>query len=93
MTVVGELIGFEKEQLAARIDYLQQSLEIKHLKNVKAKHLSGGSKRKLSIALSLIDEPEILLVDEPTCGLDPISRRNFCMFLRTLQNTSTLFIS
>jgi len=43
MTVVGELIGIQKEHLEPRIDYLQQSLEIKHLKNVQAKNLSGGS--------------------------------------------------
>jgi ABC-2 type transport system ATP-binding protein len=94
MRIVGELSGLNnKELLENRIDTLYTALDIKHLKNIRAKDLSGGSKRKLCIAMALIYEPEILLLDEPTCGLDPISRRNFCIFLRTLENTSTLFIS
>jgi len=93
MIVVSELSGLAKNTLPAKLDALYDALDIKHLRDVLAKNLSGGSKRKLCIALALIYEPEILLLDEPTCGLDPISRRNFCMFLRTLQNTSTIFIS
>ena len=93
MIVVGELSGLDKLVLDSKISALNEALDIGHLKNVLAKNLSGGSKRKLCIALALIYEPEILLLDEPTCGLDPISRRNFCIFLRTLQNTATIFIS
>ena len=84
MTLVGDLCGYKKEDLDSRIDALYTALDIRHLKDIKAKYLSGGSKRKLCIALALLYEPEILLLDEPTCGLDPISKRNFCFLLKNL---------
>ncbi|MFQ5667516.1 MAG: ABC transporter ATP-binding protein [Candidatus Binatia bacterium] len=58
------------------------------------RNLSGGMKQKLSLAACLVHEPQILLLDEPTIGVDPISRRDFWLILYDLlQAGSTIFLS
>jgi ABC-2 type transport system ATP-binding protein len=49
-----------------------------------AEHLSGGMKKKLALACTLIHRPELLLLDEPTTGVDPVSRRDFWLILADL---------
>jgi ABC-2 type transport system ATP-binding protein len=59
-----------------------------------ADKLSGGMKQKLALACSLIHKPEILLLDEPTTGVDPVSRRDFWKILSQLQNEGiTIFMT
>lgn len=59
-----------------------------------ARNLSGGMKQKLSLSACLIHEPRILLLDEPTIGVDPISRRDFWLILYDLlQEGTTIFLS
>ncbi len=48
--------------------------------------LSGGNRRKLSIAMALIGKPPIIFLDEPSNGLDPVSRKNLYKYLRSLAN-------
>jgi ABC-2 type transport system ATP-binding protein len=63
--------------------------------NKKVEHLSGGTKVKLSLALAMAHQPELLILDEPTAGLDAIARREFLDIVRNLshQNEVTLFFS
>ena len=59
-----------------------------------AEKLSGGMKQKLALACSLIHKPEILFLDEPTTGVDPVSRRDFWKILSDLQKEGiTIFMS
>ena len=58
----------------------------------KVNELSGGNKRKLSIALALLANPDILIFDEPTSGLDPISRRNIWKILEDIKKTNSTVI-
>ena len=54
--------------------------------------MSGGNKRKLSIALALLGHPDILIFDEPTSGLDPLSRRNIWKILESIKKTKSTII-
>jgi ATP-binding cassette, subfamily A (ABC1), member 3 len=58
--------------------------------NVRAGNLSGGNKRKLTCALTLLVSPYIEFLDEPTTGVDPVSRRSLFRMIKQLQNSSIL---
>jgi len=55
----------------------------------RGKHLSGGQRRRLDVALGVIGRPELLLLDEPTTGFDPVARRQFWTLVRTLAGEGT----
>lgn len=67
-----------------RIDRLLKVANLEHFKRRKAQDLSGGMKQKLGLICVLIHSPEILLLDEPTTGIDPLSRRDFWIILYEL---------
>jgi lipooligosaccharide transport system ATP-binding protein len=71
--------------LARRIDELVELLELRSHLAVKVKHLSGGFKRRLAIALSLLNRPALLVLDEPTTGLDPAVRQSIWSRVRGLR--------
>jgi len=67
-----------------RREELLEFTRLKPFRNRPAEKLSGGMKQKLALACSLIHKPEILFLDEPTTGVDPISRRDFWKILSSL---------
>jgi ABC-2 type transport system ATP-binding protein len=74
---MGELRRLSREQIEARGDRYLSMFGMERFKDRLAGRLSGGMKQKLSLACALIIEPKILLLDEPTTGVDPVSRREF----------------
>jgi lipooligosaccharide transport system ATP-binding protein len=74
LTVYGRYFGLSRDECASRADELLSFVQLTEKANGKVEELSGGMKRRLSIARSLINSPDILLLDEPTTGLDPQAR-------------------
>ena len=67
-----------------------QKVNLLAFKRMRAKHLSGGMKRKLSILLAFIGESRTVILDEPTSGVDPFARRQIWDFLSTLKDGSLI---
>ena len=65
-------------------------MELTEFLNVKAKNLSGGNKRKLSCAMTLMINPHAEFLDEPTTGVDPVSRRSLFKLIRSLKKSAVL---
>jgi len=84
LTFFAELYDAPLSEMAERMERLLTFAGLTDFKERRAVHLSGGMQKKLALACTLIHEPEILLLDEPTTGVDPISRREFWDILTQL---------
>ena len=85
--------NFEKEKIKTKIDELSAQFNLDGVMKRKAGKLSGGYQRKLSIALALICEPEILFLDEPTLGLDVLARSDLWDIIRSLKGKITIILT
>jgi lipooligosaccharide transport system ATP-binding protein len=70
----GRFFGLSRKFLKGKVEELLEFAQLTEKRNSKAEELSGGMKRRLTIARGLVNEPEILMLDEPTTGLDPQAR-------------------
>ncbi len=85
--------GFTKDKKSEKIGELLNIMSLEDIKNKKAGKLSGGLKRRLSIAMALISEPEILFLDEPTLGLDVLIRSDLWDIIRLLKGKVTIVLT
>ena len=76
-----------------RINDLVKKFKLDEVLNKKAKTLSGGWQRKVSIAISLINDPKILFLDEPTLGLDVIARKELWKIIESLKGQKTIILT
>lgn len=84
---------FTKEKQNKRIKELSEMLSLESVIGKRAGKLSGGFKRRLSIAMALISEPQILFLDEPTLGLDVIARSELWDIIRSLKGKITIILT
>ncbi len=87
------IYGFTKNKKIEKISELTKLLGLEMVINKKAGKLSGGFERRLSIAMALISEPEILFLDEPTLGLDVIARSDLWDLIRSLKGKVTIILT
>ena len=76
-----------------KIDELVKTFKLEEVLNQKAKTLSGGWQRKVSIAMALINDPQILFLDEPTLGLDVIARRELWSIIESQKGKITIILT
>ncbi len=85
--------GLSKEKRAEKIKQLVDLLGLGNVLGKKAGKLSGGWQRRLSIAMALVSEPEILFLDEPTLGLDVLARHDLWELIRSLKGKITIVLT
>ena len=85
--------GFSKEKTGEKIKELDRQFDLDTVLHRKAGKLSGGWQRRVSIAMALISEPEILFLDEPTLGLDVIARHDLWDVIRSLKGNVTIILT
>ena len=85
--------GFSKEKSNKKIEELTKLLGLTQVSKKKANKLSGGWQRRLSIAMALISEPQILFLDEPTLGVDVLARSDLWDIIRSLKGKVTIILT
>lgn len=86
---------YGKSRQEAR-EHARRMIELFQMESIageKAKRLSGGWQRRLSIAMAMISEPKVLFLDEPTLGLDILARRELWNILKSLRKTTTIILT
>ncbi len=86
-------LGLAKDQIQKRLEKLIATLNIEELLDRSPQQLSIGEKRKVAIASTLIIDPQILILDEPTAGLDPLTTRNIIDLLIAENNSGKTIIT
>lgn len=90
----GGIYGLKSKKLKSKSEYLLDLLEIREMKNKLLKSLPLGWKQKLAFSIAIIHDPKIVFLDEPTGGVDPVTRRQFWnMIYRAADEGVTVFVT
>ena len=89
---VAVLKGLTAADSKRKINELLEQLTLTHVRRKKIAKLSGGMKRRVGIAQALLNEPEVLILDEPTTGLDPVASEELYQVLQHLNRTESITI-
>ena len=93
LAFMARLHGLSKHQADEKVNEMIQTFSFQPYVKQKSKTLSGGWQRKLSIAMALLSEPKILFLDEPTLGLDVLSRRELWQLIEKLKSHMTIILT
>lgn len=90
---IARIYGSDKAEAKRKTDKMIADFSLQDVENKRAATLSGGWQRRLSIAMALITEPEVLFLDEPTLGLDVLARRELWHFIEGLKGRMTIILT
>lgn len=90
---IAGIYGLDKATARAKSQQMLDDLSLRDYAKTRAKNLSGGWQRRLSIAMALITEPNILFLDEPTLGLDVLARRELWALVKDLKGRVTVILT
>mgnify|MGYP001264176905 CR=1 FL=1 len=95
LNAIADLVIDEKKERLFKIEYMISKFELDAVKLIKAKYLSGGQRKRLSISMALLSNPKIILMDEPTAALGVPEQRKVLELIDTLKKSSIgiIFIS
>lgn len=93
LSLICGIHGFSKEKTTEKLNELSHQFSLDSVLSRKAGKLSGGWQRRVSIAMALISEPEILFLDEPTLGLDVLARQDLWDLIRSLKKRMTIVLT
>ena len=88
----GSLYGISPIEIKKRSHKILSMLKLEEKSNIRASNLSGGMKTRLNIACALIHKPEVLILDEPSVGLDPVSRKALWETIRAVNDEGTTIL-
>lgn len=90
---IAGIYGYSKSERIKKADNMINDFSLSEVSGKKAKLLSGGWQRRLSIAMALITEPKVLFLDEPTLGLDVLARRELWSIISKLKGKITIILT
>jgi ABC-2 type transport system ATP-binding protein len=90
---IGQMYGLRGRQARRRGELLLEKLDLTAKRKVQARRLSGGMQRRLNLAMALVHDPEILVLDEPEVGLDPQSRIKVREYIQSLARERTVILT
>ncbi len=90
---IGEMYGLKASKVRQRSMHLLEQLDLVEKTHKLAKTLSGGMQRRLNLAMALVHDPEIVILDEPAAGLDPQSRVKVREYIKTLAQDKTIILT
>lgn len=93
LELISGIYGRSRQEAQHKAEEMISSFGLSEIAGQRAKTLSGGWQRRLSIAMALISEPEILFLDEPTLGLDVLARRELWKVIKDLKNKITIILT
>lgn len=93
LELIAQIYGISKADSIKKSNDIIDAFELSEVMNKKAKTLSGGWQRRLSIAMALITEPKIIFLDEPTLGLDVLARRELWGVIKSLKGKITIVLT
>lgn len=90
---MARIYGMSKQEVKEKVEQIIKQFSLEEIRRSKAKTLSGGWQRRLSIAMALISEPKVLFLDEPTLGLDVLARKGLWNIIRDLKEKVTIVLT
>ncbi|MGN1132285.1 MAG: ABC transporter ATP-binding protein, partial [Ruminococcus sp.] len=93
LELIAGIYGYKGDSLKNRVEQVTKQFSLEEVMNRRAKTLSGGWQRRLSIAMAIISEPKVLFLDEPTLGLDVLARRELWRVIKDLKGSVTIVLT